>query len=247
MGITTDRITSDDRNAKNIKMSGVSGRLKMGGGGVNGDIVMFPEAGDITNNATATIRMIAERANLKMGGSNEDGDILLYPKNGNIEDTGQTATIRLDGESGNIIIAGDLSLQAADCAEEFDIIEGGDVGPGAVVVLTDTGHIRESSHAYDKRVMGVVSGAGQFRPGIVLDRQTSAGQRAAVAMMGKVYCQVDADFGEIEIGDLLSTSTTPGHAMKATDTARAFGAVIGKAMRPWDQGVGLIPVLVSRL
>ena len=63
--------------------------------------------------------------------------------------------------------------------------------------------------------------------------------------MGKVFCKVDASFGAIAAGDLLTTSTTCGHAMKASDAQQAFGAVIGKAMRPLALGQGLIPILVS--
>jgi hypothetical protein len=49
----------------------------------------------------------------------------------------------------------------------------------------------------------------------------------------------------IEVGDLLTTSPTPGHAMKAIDPARSFGAVLGKALRSFDQGKGLVAALVS--
>jgi hypothetical protein len=56
---------------------------------------------------------------------------------------------------------------------------------------------------------------------------------------------VDAAFGAIEVGDLLTTSPTPGHAMKATDQLKAFGSVIGKAMRPLESGRGLIPILIA--
>jgi hypothetical protein len=56
---------------------------------------------------------------------------------------------------------------------------------------------------------------------------------------------VDAQYGAIAVGDLLTTSPTPGHAMKATDQLQAFGAVIGKALRPLGEGQGLIPVLIS--
>ena len=63
--------------------------------------------------------------------------------------------------------------------------------------------------------------------------------------MGKVYCKVDAEYAAIEVGDLLTTSPTPGHAMKATDPAKAFGTVIGKALRSLDAGTGLIPILVT--
>ena len=63
--------------------------------------------------------------------------------------------------------------------------------------------------------------------------------------MGKVFCKVDASYGPIEAGDLLTTSDTPGHAMKAGDPARTSGAVVGKALRGLRDGQGLIPILVS--
>jgi hypothetical protein len=66
-----------------------------------------------------------------------------------------------------------------------------------------------------------------------------------IALMGKVYCKVDASYGAIEVGDLLTTSSTPGHAMKANDPMKAFGSVIGKALRPLDSGEGLIPILIA--
>lgn len=63
--------------------------------------------------------------------------------------------------------------------------------------------------------------------------------------MGKAYCKVDARHSPIEIGDLLTTSPTRGHAMKAVDPLKAFGTVIGKALRPLAEGQNLIPVLVA--
>jgi hypothetical protein len=56
---------------------------------------------------------------------------------------------------------------------------------------------------------------------------------------------VTAENGAIEIGDLLTTSALRGHAMKASDSARAFGAVIGKALKPWREGTGLVPILIA--
>ena len=64
-------------------------------------------------------------------------------------------------------------------------------------------------------------------------------------MNGRTYCRVDASYNAIDVGDLLTTSPTPGHAMKANDPARAFGAVIGKALRPLRRESDLIPILVS--
>ena len=63
--------------------------------------------------------------------------------------------------------------------------------------------------------------------------------------MGRVYCNVDASHSPIEIGDLLTTSPTQGHAMKADDPLKAFGAVIGKALGSIKEGLGMIPVLVA--
>ena len=69
--------------------------------------------------------------------------------------------------------------------------------------------------------------------------------RIPIALSGKVYCKVDAEPSPIQIGDLLTTSETPGHAMKAEDPFKAFGAVLGKALRALGAGQGLIPILVA--
>ena len=74
---------------------------------------------------------------------------------------------------------------------------------------------------------------------------TLADGQYPIALTGRVYCLVDADYGSIKPGDLLATSDTPGHAMKATDRNRAYGAVIGKAMPGLDKGQGLVLVLVN--
>jgi hypothetical protein len=66
-----------------------------------------------------------------------------------------------------------------------------------------------------------------------------------VALTGKAFCKVDAKYAPIEVGDLLTTSPTPGHAMKASDPLKAFGAVIGKALCPLKEGTSLIPILIA--
>ncbi|HEV2435000.1 MAG TPA: hypothetical protein VG077_03305 [Verrucomicrobiae bacterium] len=66
-----------------------------------------------------------------------------------------------------------------------------------------------------------------------------------VALTGRVYVLADATGGAIQPGDLLTTSDTPGHAMKATDRARAEGAVLGKAMTGLSTGKGMVLVLVT--
>ena len=80
---------------------------------------------------------------------------------------------------------------------------------------------------------------------IMRQRGTSADGKYAVALTGRVWCYVDSGLGAIVPGDLLTTSDTPGHAMKVTDDANAQGAVIGKAMTPLKSGRGLVLVLVQ--
>lgn len=146
---------------------------------------------------------------------------------------------------GDVEVTGDIRLANADCAEDFEVSSADSVEPGTVMVLVDEGAVSESRQAYDKRVAGVISGAGAYKPGIILDKQQSPANRQPVALMGKVFCKVDAQFGSIEVGDLLTTSISPGHAMRAADPFKAFGAVIGKALRPLKNGQGLIPILIA--
>jgi hypothetical protein len=147
--------------------------------------------------------------------------------------------------TGDVILSGDLSLSGADCAEHFKIADAERIEAGAVVVIDQEGALRQSHKAYDRKVAGVVSGAADYRPGIVLDKQQSSDNRLPIALVGKVYCKVDAAYAPIEVGDLLTTSPSPGHAMKAADPLKAFGAVIGKALYPLKEGQGLIPILIA--
>jgi hypothetical protein len=176
------------------------------------------------------LRFDGGTANLFVGGSTVAGDIYLGNSAGK-------ATIHIDGG------AGDVALFNADCAEEFDVED--DAEPGSVMVLADDGLARACDRPYDQRVVGVVAGAGGYRPGIVLDRRSSGRPRRPIALVGKAYCLVDAGEGPIRAGDLLTTSQRAGHAMRAADRARAFGAVLGKALRGLDGGTALIPVLVT--
>jgi hypothetical protein len=146
--------------------------------------------------------------------------------------------------TGTVEVGGDVRLTNADCAEEFEL-EAGVIEPGTVVVLSERGRLLPSEAEYDTRVAGVVSGAGEYRPGLTLDARSRDGEAVPLALMGKVYCQADAHAAPIQVGDMLTSAGLPGHAMKAADPARAFGAIIGKALAPLASGQALIPILAS--
>jgi hypothetical protein len=155
---------------------------------------------------------------------------------------------RLAGRfEGDVEVTGDIRLVNAngDCAEDFDVLEGEQAEPGTVMVVGEHGVLQQSQQSYDRRVAGVISGAGGFNPGITLDKQQSERIRIPIALMGKVYCKADAGYSPIETGDLLTTSPTPGHAMRADDPSRGFGAVIGKALEPLQKGRKLIRILIA--
>lgn len=149
-------------------------------------------------------------------------------------------SMRFDGDSGDIILAN------ADCAEDFDVSNSAEVEPGTVMVIEQEGMLKECDLPYDKRVAGVVSGAGNYKPGLLLDKRKSVKNRSSISLMGKVLCKVDSKSSPIDVGDLLTTSSTKGHAMKAVDPVKAFGSVIGKALKPLEKGSReMIPVLVA--
>jgi len=222
----------------------------LGGNGCDGALGILPAgATNLTDGSQCSIFMNGKTAVLTVapnvwidgknaivhvGGAQKDGSIVLASKNGQ-------NSIQLDASTG------DITLFNADCAEDFDVAEdeGCQIEAGTVVVLDDEGRIRSSTEPYDSKVAGVLSGAGGLRPGLVLDRTSATRLRRPVALMGKVFCKVDAQYAPIRTGDLLTTSLTCGHAMKMTDRARGLGAVLGKALRPVGAGRTLIPILVT--
>jgi hypothetical protein len=135
----------------------------------------------------------------------------------------------------------------ADLSENFAVA--GDPQPGMVVVIDSDrpGGLCVSDRAYDRRVAGIISGAGGVQTGMLMSQAGSvADGDYPVALTGRVYCRCDASTGTIEPGDMLTTSDTPGHAMKVSDYARAQGAIIGKSMTSLKQGeTGLVLVLVN--
>lgn len=242
------------RNARGLEVArlGDNANLRLGGNGSDGDVDLYDSNGrrrlllnadgqdlSIYDAAGNQIGSLGNNSNLRLGGHGSDGDVLLYPSGANDIFATDAATIHLDGN------AGDITLRNADCAEEFEVMSTREAEPGTVMALGDDGRLRPSCRAHETGVVGVVSGAGAYRPGIVLDKQPGQTHRSPIALMGKAYVKVTDEGGPIRIGDLLSSSPTEGHAMRAGDPSRAFGAVIGKAIAAHASGTGLIPMIIA--
>ncbi|NIP25182.1 MAG: hypothetical protein GWN67_12680 [Phycisphaerae bacterium] len=135
--------------------------------------------------------------------------------------------------------------EGLDYAEGFDVSDQDKINAGSVLIIDEDnpGKLALSNKSYDTKVAGIVAGGKGLGSGVRL----GAGQfDYDVALAGRVYCKVDATDEAIKAGDLLTTSATPGYAMKAMDYMRAQGAILGKAMESLEKGQkGQILVLVT--
>lgn len=135
--------------------------------------------------------------------------------------------------------------EGLDFAEGFHVKKPDLIEPGTVLVIDSEtpGKLRMSQDPYDTKVAGIVAGANGLGSGVRL----GAGMfDHDVALAGRVYCKVEALDHDVRLGDLLTTSTIPGHAMRAADRERSHGTILGKAMEPLEKGqTGKILVLVT--
>lgn len=194
------------------------------------------KGGDITvrdHNSSAVLRFDSQFAVLDVGGLGNEGDI-------RVRNNADATTIHLDGNAGDII------LSNGDAAEDFEVSCLEDATPGTVMVLESDGLLHPCSTPYDSRVVGVVAGAGAYRPAVIFDRQDGSDAiRAPISILGKVAVQADATVGSIRVGDLLTTSRSRGLAMAVEPKRVATGAILGKALTGLDDGVGMVDMLIS--
>jgi len=192
-------------------------------------------------------------------GSSSTAQLIQADRGGDIE-------FRVDGDGA---IFSDVGITTpADFAEMIEVTTGAEsVEPGDVVAI-DPLHPRSvhiSTVSHSSLVMGVYS----TKPGVVgserewdmpaapaseafladerltLKRSDMAElyDEVPVAVVGIVPTKVSAENGPIRPGDLLVTSDTPGHAMRADDPKA--GTILGKALGSQNEGTGVIRVLVT--
>ncbi len=153
---------------------------------------------------------------------------------------------RFDGEvevnglldvNGNIEVSG--SITGGDVAEFMDCVG---CKPTDVVVI-DTEHnryVKPSSRPYDSTVAGVVS----EKPSLKIGGSDSEIAKP-LALAGLVRVKATTENGPIKRGDLLVTSSKPGHAMRADPERIKPGMLLGKALEPLEEGDGTILLLVE--
>jgi len=227
----------------NISLDGGTGEVNVGGS-VDGSVRVMDASGKqaiYLNSTSRVIRMenVSEEQTIRIDG--ENGTLKMFASGSTSE------SIRLNAETGTVVTEVLKICSGCDVAEPFMMTDDAQFPEGAVVVIDEAnpGRTTLSAQAYDTRVAGIISGAGNINPGLTLSQRGILDGGQNVALTGRVYCQATASNGAIRPGDMLTTSDIPGHAMKATDRNRAYGAVIGKAMTTLDDGEGLVLVLVN--
>ena len=130
---------------------------------------------------------------------------------------------------------------SADVAEWIEVSEG--VAPGDVLELDPSRNstYRLTRSACSSLVAGVVS----TQPGFLLGQDVSPENRALLALSGIVPVKVTDEGGLIRLGDLLVSSSTPGHAMRWSGVEPCSCALVGKALEPMNQESGVILVLLT--
>jgi hypothetical protein len=142
--------------------------------------------------------------------------------------------------NGNVYADGTFIPGGADYAELLPASAG--LQPGDVLVIGADGKLSRSTTPAQTSVVGVYSTqpgflAGASEDGVVSDEQVP------LAVMGVVPVKVTAENGPIQPGDLLTSSSTPGYAMRAGMDSPP-GTVIGKALEAWESDSGVIQMLV---
>ena len=119
----------------------------------------------------------------------------------------------------------------------------GDINAGDIVVINENGDYERSTIPNDPMIVGAESAErGRFR--LKEGSQERAEGQRQVGIVGHIIVNVSAENGSIHPGDPLTTSSTPGHAMKATEP----GVIVGRALEVFDgsQGeTGKIEVIIN--
>nr|BAL55481.1 peptidase S8/S53 [uncultured Acetothermia bacterium] len=152
------------------------------------------------------------------------------------------AIFRIERTTGNVCADGSLNPNGADVVEFVRVSEV--VEPGDVLELDPTkpGHYRKARGAYSHLVAGVVS----TQPGVILGARGQSEGKVLLALIGRVPVKATAENGPIRPGDLLTSSSKPGYALRCDEARKCEGAIIGKALEALDGSDGVILMLVMK-
>ncbi len=235
--------TSDRNNQFKVRASGGAWFEVSGSSGLNPAALRVESTS--SNGVAIHARQTSSDATLVVGNRGTGDLIKAFGDNGS---GGSTLRFQVD-QAGNVRADGTYygAGYESGSADFAEMVRPGqtDLVPGDVLVVGPDGRMVRSSQAYQTSVVGVYS----TEPGFIGDHKLDeAGnplepERIPLAVLGIVPVKASTENGPIQPGDLLVTSATPGHAMRA-DLNPPTGTVIGKALEGLDAETGVIQMLV---
>jgi hypothetical protein len=189
--------------------------------------------GNVTGNLTGTV-LTAAQTNITSVGTLSALSVTGAINTTNIT-TGDPTYV--GSITGNWQLSAGSQMQStwSDLAEYYEGDQ--EYEPGTVLVFGGDKEVTTTATINDTRSAGIVTTA----PAYVMNHEQT-GIKICIALAGRVPCKV---VGRVKKGDMLTTSATPGYAIKATTPT--LGAIIGKALEDKDYGeAGVIEVAVGR-
>ena len=202
---------------------------------------------NITTGAGGTVGVVTGKWQLNTG-STLDG-VWTVGSGGTIDFTTagsllKTTTLSTGSDSTAGQITGAWSLHgsstitatySADLAEYYEGDKTYEIG--TVLVFGGDKEVTTTDTINDTRLAGIVSDNAAY-----IMYSACPGEKNLIALAGRVSCKV---VGRVKKGDMLTTSATPGHAVKALNPT--LGSIVGKALEDKDYGeAGIIQVAVGR-
>ena len=187
----------------------------------------------LTTGASGTAGVITGAWSLAASSSLDTRDGTLYT---DTLSTGAVGTAGVITGAWTLNGASTLTATYADLAEFYEGDQ--EYAPGTVLVFGGDKEVTTTTQMNDTRSAGVVT----TDPAYVMNGEQK-GIRVCIALAGRVPVKV---IGRVKKGDMLTTSATPGYAVRANDPK--LGAIIGKALEDKDNGeAGVIQVAIGRV
>jgi subtilisin family serine protease len=153
--------------------------------------------------------------------------------------SGTEALFRIERATGNVYTDGSFYAGGADLAEHIFASEPVEAGDVVELDPHNPRQYRKARGRYSPSVAGVIS----THPGVVLGAHDGSVERPLLALMGRAPVKATTENGPIRPGDLLTSSSKLGYAMRCDSIAKCEGAIVGKALEALEKGEGVMLVM----